>query len=178
MGSLPIAAIARRCAGANGSRARRPVAPMATQWRAGYARCTTIGGASTASSAATASGPTGASLARLLTAADSPPARDSATSTISAGSLTEIRRKSLSVNTGQGRSRGTATRRSPMFSSIGASTPLHTDESIHHKNGVRSDNRLENLELWSRSQPSGQRVEDKIAWALEFLAQYAPHMLR
>jgi len=29
-----------------------------------------------------------------------------------------------------------------------------------------------NLELWSTSQPRGQRVEDKIAWAQGFLAQY------
>jgi len=29
-----------------------------------------------------------------------------------------------------------------------------------------------NLELWTTRQPKGQRVEDKIAWALEFLGQY------
>lgn len=50
--------------------------------------------------------------------------------------------------------------------------PLLSSESVHHRNGDRTDNRPENLELWSRSQPSGQRVEDKVRWAREILAFY------
>lgn len=50
--------------------------------------------------------------------------------------------------------------------------PLLNHESVHHRNGDRSDNRLENLELWSTSQPYGQRIADKIRFALEIIEMY------
>lgn len=55
--------------------------------------------------------------------------------------------------------------------------PLRADESVHHRNGNRLDNRPQNLELWSRWQPRGQRVADKVAWALELLERYLPEAL-
>lgn len=54
--------------------------------------------------------------------------------------------------------------------------PLRSDENVHHKFGNKLDNRIETLELWTTFQPSGQRVEDLVAYAREILARYADEM--
>ena len=76
--------------------------------------------------------------------------------------------------------------RAVCVSSASDGVSLLPSEEVHHRNGDRTDNtangplvefRSGNLELWTMSQPKGQRVEDKVEWAVELLKLYRPDLL-
>lgn len=49
---------------------------------------------------------------------------------------------------------------------------LFPEETVHHINGIRSDNSPDNLELFSSRHGPGQRVVDKVQFAIEILTLY------
>jgi hypothetical protein len=55
---------------------------------------------------------------------------------------------------------------------------LELNEEVHHKNGIRNDNSPDNLELWVKSQPPGQRVDDMVEFCYNFLKKYKPEIIK
>lgn len=55
---------------------------------------------------------------------------------------------------------------------------IRSDERIHHKNGIRNDNQIENLELCIKFQPPTQRVSDVLAYCEQIIERYKDIQLK
>jgi len=55
---------------------------------------------------------------------------------------------------------------------------LHPWESIHHRNGIRDDNSLSNLELWATAHRNGQRVDDLVRWVVDSYSDLVSAVLK
>lgn len=52
--------------------------------------------------------------------------------------------------------------RAVMEQMLGRKLKPFPQETVHHKNGIKTDNRPENLELWTSNHGSGQRATDAV----------------